>query len=194
MKTQYWGRKETDTLKRKLESIEQYAELSAASLELRVQDLHNSIMNAYDQDPSVVVSDRDVLNQMAIKEARDQILCGLRPELEPVTRMTQPNTLAEPIDAVLAHESNHGLRNPKRAHVPTEDDQFEANARFATVNDRYNFGSTAPRIGPAKYLICGFCNKSGHETSECRSLRRKIINENENSLQNPNPNQAISTD
>ena len=106
MKTQYWGQEGADSLKRKLQSIEQFAEKSFG---LRVQGLHNSFMNAYDQDPSIVESHRDVLKQMAIKEARDQFSCGLRPELEPATGIKHPNTLAEAIDAAMAHESNRGL-------------------------------------------------------------------------------------
>ena len=86
LKRQYWGREGADSLKRKLQTMEQDATESAASFGLRVQSLHNSLINALDQDPTISESHREILKEIAIKGACEQFLCGLRPELEAATR------------------------------------------------------------------------------------------------------------
>ena len=113
LKTQYWGRENVDVLKRKLQPIMQEPTESAASFGLNVHSLHNSIMNAYDQNPTIQDSHREILKQMAVEEAKEQFLCGLRTGLESAMRISQPRTLAEAIDSAVAHESTQGLRDPK---------------------------------------------------------------------------------
>ena len=65
---------------------------SAASFGLRVPSLHNSIVHTIDQDPSILDHHRKILKEIAIKDAREQFLCGLKPELEATTRARIFNT------------------------------------------------------------------------------------------------------
>ena len=81
---------------------------SAASFGLNVQSLHNSIMNAHDQNPTIQDSHREILKQMVVEEVKEQFLCGLSPELKSATRTSQPRTLAEAIDSAVAHECKRG--------------------------------------------------------------------------------------
>ena len=113
LKQQYWGREGVDSLKRKLQTITQDPTENAASFGLRVQSIHNSLINALDQDPNIFDSHREILKQIAIKDACEQFLCGLRPELEAATRAKRPVLLSEAIDAAISHESCRGTRDSK---------------------------------------------------------------------------------
>ena len=180
LKTQYWGRESVDGLRRKLQSVEQKPDESAAAYGLKVQSLHNSIMNAYDQDPSILDSHREILKQMAIKEVRVQFLNGLRPELEAATRTARPITLAEAIDAAVAHESNRGLRNPT-FNIDQSKILDQATVRL-TIAETPQIDSTASDSlnNSSKIKPCDFCNRSNHATADCYALRRKIVNDHEN--------------
>ena len=178
LKRQYWGREGADSLKRKLQTVEQDATESAASFGLRVQSLHNSLINALDQDPTISESHREILKEIAIKEACEQFLCGLRPELEAATRAKQPTILSMAIDAAVAHESNRGLRDITKTNA-SQSKPSNANVSRLTTSEKVE--NLSPPLNNTKYnIFCDFCKKPGHEIIECRTLRRKIMNENSN--------------
>ena len=77
LKQQYWGRLGVDILKRKLLTITQDPTENAATFGRRVQSIHNSLINALDQDPKIFDSHRGILKQIAIKDAFELFLCGL---------------------------------------------------------------------------------------------------------------------
>ena len=177
LKTQYWGREGADSLKRKLQTVEQGPTESAASFGLKVQSLHNSLMNALDQDPAISASHRQVLKEIAIKEACEQFLCGLRPELEVATRAKQPTVLSAAIDAAVAHESNRGIRDTVKL-TSSQTIPSEANIKLTTTE---NIENPSQIVNSKNITSCNFCKKPGHELLECRTLRRKIMNEGYNS-------------
>ena len=182
LKTQYWGREGADSLKTKLQTIQQDATESAASFCLRVQGLHNSLMNALDQDPNISKSHRKILKEIAVKEACEQFLCGLRPELEVATRAKQPTTLSTAIDSAVAHEGTRGLRDSIKSSTP-QTNSNQANVRLTTSEKAENLPQTVNNL---KFDIsCDFCKKPGHELIECRTLRRKILNEHSNKTFSP---------
>ena len=101
LKSQYWGRESADIHEKKLQAVKQDATESTASFVLRVQSLPNSLMSAFDQDSPISESHRKVLKEIAIKEACEQFLCALRPELEATTLVKQPKIVSMAIDAAV---------------------------------------------------------------------------------------------
>ena len=67
LKTQYWGHEGADYMKRRLQTIEPGQSESTAIFGLRVQSLHNSLMNALEQDLDIAESDRELLKEIEIK-------------------------------------------------------------------------------------------------------------------------------
>ena len=163
LKQQYWGREGVDSLKRKLQTITQEPTENAASFGLRVQAIHNSLINALDQDPNIIDSHREILKQIAVKDACEQFLCGLRPELESATRAKRPVLLSEAIDAAISHESCRGMRDSKTS---PENVNIQYISTEKSQNNRTS-GNRAPKS-------CDFCKRIGHEILECRTLARSI--------------------
>ena len=159
LKTQFWGREGADAIKRKLQLITQEPNECAASFGLRVQCLHNSLINTIDQDPNILDSHREILKQMAVKDACEQFLCGLRPELEAATRAQRPYLLNDAILAASAHESNGGLRDPPTKNTDT-------NINYVSINSD---------LKPNAF--CNHCNKSDHDILNCRSFIRKVLHD-----------------
>ena len=145
MKTHYWGREGADRLKRKLQTIQQDATESTASFGLRVQGLQNSLMNALDQDPNISESHRKILKEFAVKEACEQLLCGLRPDLEVDTRAKQPTTLSTAIDSAVAHEGTRALRDSIKSSTP-QTNSNQANVRLTTSEKAENFPQTVNNL------------------------------------------------
>ena len=108
---------------------------SGASFGLRVQSLRNSIVNTIDQDPSILDHHRKILKKIAIKNAREHFLCGLKPELEAASRAQRPELLIHAINFAVQTEGNRGFRDNK--------------LRNAKIN--YVFANSDN--------ICAFCNK-----------------------------------
>ena len=139
-------------------------------------------MNAYDQDMSVLETHRKVLKEMAIKEAREQFLCGLRSELEAATRTANPSTLTEAIDIAVTNENNRGPRNSKRnIDIGAPD---EAKVRLIVADDNIPTRQPNNEQRNMNDIRCTFCNRFGHETIECRIFRKKIISDHESITQN----------
>ena len=186
LNTQFWGREGADALKRKLQTISQLPNESASSFGLRVQCLHNSLINNIDQDPNIIDNNhRTILKEMAVKDSREQFLCGLRPELETATRIKNPVFLNEAILAASAHKSNRGLRDPPRS-------TSDANIQFFSANSDYSPDVqyiSAAKDTESNELYCKFCKRNTHDIINCRTFRRKIINEN-NQNATPKPSRC----
>ena len=96
--------------------------------------------------------------ETTIKNKREQILCGLQPELETTTRKAYPFSFTEVKDAVTQTNVYFGTSN-------------ESSNKIAAANIAKSEQDTDIK---RKNRYCDFCNQFKHLNFECRARRREI--------------------
>ena len=183
--TQYSGVGGADKVLADLKVIRQYVGESAGDYGLRVQTLHNRLLNIYDASRDMYIWEKVTYKNNADKEALEQFLFGLNGELQHQVRSKNPTCLREAITEAVAFEHRTSAR---RAYGYQPDVSREDNAKMppwaaellSLAKTAYEAKTVAnPQSGTSianetvRYTmgqnICNYCRKQGHNEQDCKT-------------------------
>ena len=143
---------------------------------LRVQTLHNRLLNIYDSDNKLHPWERKTYKDNADIEALEQFIYGLRSPLEYQVRSKDPRTFSHAISEAVAIER---LTSARQSVVNSENSNLQNTPLWAQEllcrlggqniipQSIPTTSSAAIRLAPA-VSACGYCHSSGHEEQNCK--------------------------
>ena len=145
---------------------------------LRVQILHNRLLNMYDADRTYSYGVREAMKEIAKETAKENFIEGLNESTRGYVRSRHPVNLGAAIAEAMRHEQTTGSR---RAAQQASEPQIQHHHRKANIRATLSSGAGVAD-GSAEHppslretrMYCMYCKLTNHQYADCRKLARAL--------------------